>query len=405
MGIRLMHASDLHYCQKHLEWVDQAFAFACEDAVSNGAEVAILSGDSFDAAVQLHEPAVHAFFRRVRKLADAMPVCVLQGTFSHDRPGSLTPLRTIGGRYPILVADRIGQAAWDGERWIESVGWTFDVPPTGTRLLLSLLPSINKANIAAHVGAENAAEQVGEQIYALCKGWSISNLVARASGIPTVLVTHGTVNGSVTECAHAMISPDHEFSSGTLFAAEASAVCIGHIHAFQQFEKDGRRIAYPGSITRLIHGHMAETGYLVWDVQSDRASLKLIKTPSKDLLEIDYPGPPDMAELATLAAKAGGAHVRVRYVLDEEHRHAVDKTEIKALFAAAAEIKIEARINPITRTRSEGMNNAPSLADKLVKWCGVTATEAPPLVERLAVLAHRDPEQVVADIIKDGVTI
>jgi len=401
MSIRLMHASDLHYCQKHLEWVDKAFAFACEDAVAKKSEVAIISGDSFDAAVQLHEPAVDAYFRRIRDLADKMPVCVLQGTFSHDRPGSLTPLRSIGGKYPVLVADRIGQAAWDGNNWIESEGWTFNEIPVNARVVLSLLPSINKAVIAASVGAENAGEQIGEQIYALCRGWSVANLKARGRNVPTVLVTHGTVNGAMTECAHALVSPDHEFTAGTLFAAEASAVCIGHIHAHQDFEKDGRRIAYPGSITHLIYGHMADTGYLSWNVEADRAAFDFIKTPSKTMIVVEFPGTPDMDELARIAAESDGAFVKIKFSVDEEHRHAVDKAAIAKLFEEAAELSIEGRVNPIQRSRSEGMNRATSLTEKLEKWCDVTQSDKPPLVSRLADLEAYDTDEIVAEVFKD----
>ena len=390
--------SDLHYCGRYLEWVDRAFSFAINDAIERKANVAIISGDSFDSAINLHEPAVDAYFRRIRELSMAMPLAVLAGTQSHDRPGSLTPLRTIGGRHPVLVADRIGQASWDGERWIESDGWTFKTIPPRTQLLVSFLPSVNRANVAAHIGAEHASEQTGEQIYALCKGWSVPNLAARAAGIPTVLVTHGTVNGSVTECAHALVSPDHEFTSGTLFAAEASAVCIGHIHAHQVFEKDGRLIAYPGSITRLIHGHEADTGYLVWDVQPDGASLEFVRTPSKELLEIDFHGVPDMEKLRDLAKRATGAYVRIRFSVDEDHRASVDRKAIAALFAGAAAVKIEGRINPVQRTRAAGIGSAHSLAQRLQQWCEITQSEPAPLVDRLAEIEVRDVAEIVKEL-------
>ena len=107
--MRIAHFSDLHYCAKHLRWVDAAFGFAIAHAKKNGAEVAVISGDSFDAAISLHEPAVTAFIRRVKELAESMPVLILQGTHSHDRPGCLAPLRALGGN--VLVAEHICQAA------------------------------------------------------------------------------------------------------------------------------------------------------------------------------------------------------------------------------------------------------------------------------------------------------
>lgn len=386
----IMHASDLHYCAKHLEWVDRAFGFACEDAIKRGAEIAVLSGDSFDAAVSLHEPAVEAFFARVHKLADAMPVIVLAGTASHDRPGVLSPLRHLAGRFPVLVADRISQAVWTGVEWVQSNGAVFnsEIPlPRESRALFNLLPSVNRGHVAAAAGVENASEAAGEAILSLCQSWAPSNLTARASGLPTIMVTHGTVNGSMTESATALVSPDHEFTAGTLFASESCAIMIGHIHASQIFENGARKIAYPGSITRLIYGHRGQVGYLLWDVSNQAAQCELIATPGREMVEIDFPGFPAMDELAKVAAGVpAGAFVRLRYVVDEEFRANIDKDAMAALFPMAAELKIEGRILPVQRQRAAGIGQAPSIADKIRRWCELTNTDPAPLLARLELL-------------------
>jgi exonuclease SbcD len=395
---RLMQASDLHYCQRHLEHVDKAFAFAVNDAIARKAELAVLSGDSFDSAINVHEPAVAAFLGRVKTLADAMPVIVLAGTQSHDRPGALNVLRTLGGNHEVFVGDQICQVAWTDSGWVRSPGHAFTgALPHGSKVLFSILPSINRGVIAAAVGAENVAEKASEAIYDLCRGWAVTNLSARQNGIGTVMITHGTVNGAMTECAHALVSIDHEFTAGTLFAAETAAVMIGHIHAHNSWEHGGRRIAYPGSITRLIHGHAADTGYLMWDVQADKSSFEFIKTPAKRLLELTFPGPPDMDELRRAAADAAGSYTRIRFSVDEESRHQVDRKAIEAIFASAAELKIEARVLPVQRTRAAGIGQALTLADRLRHWCDLTQSEPAPLLERLHAIETGD----VADIIKE----
>ena len=391
------HFSDLHYCEKHLEWVDKAFGYAVSDAIKRKADVAILSGDSFDSSIHLHEPAVAAFLSRVAELAEHMPVAVLAGTASHDRPGCLDVLHTIKGLYPVVVLDRICQAVID-DGWIVSDQWAFQ-SLHAAGILISALPSINKGAVAAAAGCENAATAAGEMIHDLCCGWSLINLQAREAGIPTVLVTHGTVNGCVTECAHAMVSNDHEFTARSLFDAETSAVAVGHIHAHQSWEQDGRRIAYPGSITKLIYGHKGKVGYLLWDVQPDRADFEHIETPSREMIEIESNGPPDMAKLAELAADAAGTYVRIRYQVDTEHRHSVDQEAIRALLKDAAQVKIEARINPVIRTRADGIGKVTSLAEKVARWAELTETEAQPLVDRLALLDGADPDVIAGAII------
>lgn len=380
--MKIAHFADLHFCAKHLRWVDEAFQFAIEHAIDNGAEAAVISGDSFDAAINLHEPAVAAFFSRVSDLSKRMPVLVLQGTASHDRPGAIAPLRTLGPR--VMVAESICQAALQHDKWHVSSGHKLNEQDiSACTALFSCLPSINKGAVAAASGADLAAEAAGEAVLALCQSWAPINELARSARIPTILVTHGTINGCVTETARAMVSPDHEFTSGTLFSAKTSACMIGHIHAHQSWQDGRRQIAYPGSLTKLIYGHKGATGYLLWDVDADGAVFQHIPCPSREMIEAEFDGPPNTADLDAMAKNAPGAYVRIRITVDEEHRCAIDRSAIQEIFASAEEVKIEIRVNPITRVRAAGISQAPSIADKLKRWCETTGTNPIPLLDRL----------------------
>lgn len=391
--MKIAHASDLHYCEKHREWVDKAFGSFVDGAIEAKAEAAIISGDSFDHQVHVHDPAVHAFLRQISRLADHMPVCVLQGTFSHDRPGSLEVLRTLAGKHPVHVADRISQVALVGDQWEESEGYRFEGLSGLESLVVSCLPSIHKGTVKAMAGDDATPASLVEQV---CQGWSDTNLAARAAGIPTVLVTHGTVNGSVTESRYAMVSPDHEFSPGILFGAQASAVMVGHIHAHNAWEHEGRRIAYPGSITRLIHGHNDPTYWLDWSVAAESSNFECIPTPARELISIDFDGPPDMEKLKEAAPQCAGAYVRVRWSVDEEHRHIIDPAAIREILAAACEVKLEGRVNPVQRTRAEGLTRTESLSDKLRIWGTVTETNTDDLQGRLSDLQIHDTEMLIA---------
>ena len=398
--MKLFHASDLHYAPSTLDEVDRCFGFAVDVAVGEECDAAVITGDIFDHRVELHSPCVAALLRQVHRLAGHMPVLILQGTFSHDAPGSLDVFKTLAGKHPVAGADRICQVLLTATGgWVVSESWQGEFDGASPRAIFSCLPSINKAGVAAVCGTQAVGEAVGEHIHNLLTAWRDSNEAARQVNVPTVVLSHGTVSGSITEHGVPMAGLDHEYTVGSLFAAGASAVCLGHIHQHQEWEQEGRRVAYPGSIGRLHFGEVQPKGFLIWNVEADGADCRFIETPAKRLVQIEFPGAPDMDELKTLAAAASDAHVRIRYVLDEEHRHGVDKAAITALFAAAAEVKIEARINPIQRTRAEGMYRAQTLADKLAKWCEVTQTDPAPLTERLAVVGHKDPEAIVADIL------
>ena len=398
----LAHFSDLHYAPETLDEVDRCFGAAIDAAVEAGAEAAVISGDSTDHRMDLHSPAVLRLASQVKRLADHCPVLMLQGTFSHEPPGTLDVFRLIGARHPVFVADRIQQAALMTEgRWVASGQWRFDEPPAGARAIFSLVPTVNKAVVAASVGAENAALAAGEAIAEVLRGMSVVNEAARERGIPTVGVGHGTVVGCVTEHGVPMAGLDHEFTTGAIFASGCSAFLLGHIHKHQGWEKDGRRIAYAGSVGRLHYGEEGPKGFLLWDVRPEGSDFRLVETPARRLIHLDFPGLPDMAAIEAAAKEAQGAFVRVRWQVDEEHRDFVDRKAIESMLSGAAELKLEGRVIPVSRVRAAGISRAESLHQKLLRWCEATQTPPDGLAERLDRLLAAEPE-IIAESISNG---
>ncbi|MHB1952375.1 MAG: metallophosphoesterase family protein [Sulfobacillus sp.] len=387
--ITIAHLSDLHYCQEHLAEVDRCMDFAVTETIRRAPDVVVLSGDSTDHRLDLHTPAVYALVSQVARLADRAPVLILHGTASHEPRGTLDVFRKIRGKHPIYVADRIKQVALVSGQWQESEDWTFADVPAGASALFSVLPSVDKGAVAARYGAEHAAHAQGEAIADLMAGWAVANRAARAQGIPTIGVSHGTITGCRTEQGVPMMGLDHEFTTASLFAAECSAFLLGHIHQHQVWNQGGRKIAYAGSIGRLHFGELTDKGFIHWNVTSESAEPEFIVTPAKRLIQLDFEGPPDMEKLAVVARDAGDAHVRIRWAVDEEHRHAVDKKAIEALFAGSEAVKLEAHINPIQRVRGAGISRIDSLPDKLRRWAEITGSDAEPLLARLAQLQAR----------------
>jgi len=413
--MKIGQISDLHYCPEYFDEVDRCTGFAIDRIIQECCEVAVISGDLFDHRVDLHDPCVYALMKRVKKLADHMPVMILQGTFSHDFPGSLNVFKTLGGKFPVHVADSIGQVALiengnhDGFEWYQNAYEKNDIVidiisnrAYEIKALFSTLPPINKGHIAAMEG--DVAINAGEYVHDLCRGWSVINDQATAKGIPTIMVSHGTVNGSITEQGCPMHGNDHEFSTGTLFASKAAAIMLGHIHQTQvwtnQIAEHGevQVIAYPGSPGRLHFGELTDKGFLIWNVHNGHSTTDFITTPAKELLQIEFTEAPDMEQLKVVAESAEGKHVRIRYVLNEEDRGSVSKNEIEALFADASEVRIEPSIKPITRTRAEGITKSNSISEKLKQWSEVTETNNDDMQEKLEELLTSSPDEILEDI-------
>jgi exonuclease SbcD len=402
MSIKIFHAADLHYCPRHLEQVDRCFGFAIEQAIEGGSDVAVIAGDSFDATMNIHEPAFAAYLSRIIQLADAMPVLILQGTFSHDRLGSLEALKRLRARHPIVVADEPGQwlLSKDGAFYWDKVHSDTTHLPKDVAVF-SCLPSLNKADPTIREHDGGAPGYVAN----LLTSWGETNAAFRAASIPTVLVSHGTVNGCVTESNHAMVSPDHEFSIDTIYRAQAQATMLGHIHKHQHWQDNNRTVAYSGSIARLVHGHHDPVGFLMWEVDANAAAFEFRPTPARELIDITFDGPPDMDELRTLSGKytSDMHHVRIRYEIDQDHAHTIDKDAIREMFSAAGDVRIEATVYPVQSIRAQGIGKAMTLREKLGYWAATTGDDdrLDGLEARLEMLQAMEAEQI-ADLVING---
>jgi len=399
--IRIAQFSDLHFSEKNLHEADRCFGAAVDEAISRGAEAAVISGDATDHALDVHSPAVERLAQHVRRLADHCPVLMLQGTFSHEPPGTLAIFPLLGGRHRVHVASRISQVALTTGAWVESDGWRFDQVPCETRVLFTCVPTVNKATLAATVGAANAATAMGEELAALLAGYARINQAAREGLVPTVGVSHGTVTGCITEHGVPMAGFDHEFTTGALFAAGAQAFMLGHIHKHQHWDEAGRLVAYAGSIGRFHHGEVGAKGFLLWEVGAAVTRFELVETPTRRTVDLFFEGKPDVAAIAQAAQaqQLDGAFVRVRWAVADEDRHQVDRAAIKRALAGAADVQLEGRVVPVVRSRAEGISRCSSLAEKVRAWAKVASATPEPLLECLEALAYRDPTRIAADIL------
>ncbi|MBI5720688.1 MAG: metallophosphatase family protein [Rubrivivax sp.] len=408
---RIAHFSDLHYGGRTLAEADRCFGAAIDRVIAWGAlgvHAAVVSGDATDHALDLHAPAACRLASQIRRLADHCPVLMLQGTFSHEPPGTLSTLRLLGGRFPVHVADRIQQVALTADmRWVGSSAWRFESPPVGVEAVVTCVPSANKAVVAAALGATEASTAHGEQLAELLRGFAAVNDRARHEGIPTIAVSHGTVYGCVSEHGVPMAGFDHEFTTGALFAAHAQAFLLGHIHRHQGWYQEsavGRQaIAYAGSIGRFHFGEEGDKGFLVWEVGADGASYRLEATPARRTIDITFEGRPDIERMRELVASHDlrSASVRVRWTVGEEDRSAVDRSAIEVVLAAAAEVKLEGRIVAVQRSRAAGLSRLTSLADKVSEWCRVAEVAAAPMLDCLGALDAESPEGIAQRILSE----
>lgn len=193
----------------------------------------------------------------------------------------------------------------------------------------------------------------------------------------------------------------HQFKSeAQLFRSGIQDATATDIHKDQSWDQAGRRVAYPGSIGRFHYGEEGDKGYLLWDVESDGAVSQLVATPSREMVYVEFDGPPDAERLAALAAESVGKFIRVRWQIDEEHKQLVDRKAIEAMFVGAGGLKLEPRVLPVMRSRAEGISKEPTVEAKVARWCELTGIEASPVLDRLQLLDTGDAEMIAAAVLE-----
>jgi DNA repair protein SbcD/Mre11 len=162
MAFKVAHMSDLHYAPATLPEVDACFGAAVTAAISANVDVAVITGDSTDHRLDAHSPALIALMRQVKRLAEHCPVVMLQGTFSHEPPGMLQVIGLMGTKHPVFIADKIGHVALVDGKWVEF--HTFADLLATPSLVVTALPSVNKAVLLANVGHNSPDGTLGKAV-------------------------------------------------------------------------------------------------------------------------------------------------------------------------------------------------------------------------------------------------
>lgn len=413
--IKIAQFSDLHYCPDKLEEADKCFSAGVTEAIQRGVDAVIITGDSTDHALDAHSPATRALAAQLKRLSRVCPVLMLQGTFSHEPPGFLRMISMVSEKYPISVADGISQWAFvpgTGFTQITAEGIKDSSPAT---MVVSAIPTLNKSSVASL--CEGVVDAAGEHarniISGIIRGWADFHLAQRRLGRATVVLSHGTVFNSISEHGVPMAGTDHELGVDTLFASQANAVMLGHIHKHQHWVEDGRVIAYPGSIGRFHHGEIGNKGWIEWTINTvspeegrpgeEGTQIDFVHTPSRKNVDIVFDGPPDLDLIKTRAVECEGAYVRIRYTVDEEHRHNVDRAAIRLILEKAADLKIEGTTLVVQRQRAQGISTA-SMGDKLRLWATVTGTPDVVVLGEKLQLLETTPASEIADAVVAKVT-
>lgn len=367
--LRLLHFADVHIGMENygkldpqtgissrirdfLDRLDELIAYALEQE----ADLAIFAGDAF----KTRDPdptQQREFARRIKKLAEQMPVFLLVG--NHDVPG-MAPRATSVDIFSVLevpnvmVGRTIGSQVVPTRRGPVFLGW---VPfPVRRRLLAQ---ADHKAASVAEL--DRAVETIVNA--------ALADLAQQAAqqAMPRVLVGHFSVGGAVFgKERDVMLGRDLVIQKSALADPAWDYIALGHIHKHQNITAADPGLppaVYPGSLERIDFGEEADDKGFCW-VQLERGATtwEFVKVRARPFrtLRVDARAETDPTA-AVLAALAGHdlreAIVRVQVRLNVGQETALRQREIEAALAGVAnmvmvnkEIERETRLGGLPAT-------------------------------------------------------
>ena len=402
--IRLLHFADLHVGMENygkldpqtgissrirdfLDRLDEIvdFAFAHE------ADLVVFAGDAF----KTRDPdptQQREFARRIKKLADRVPVFMLVG--NHDIPGIAARATSIDifstlDVTNIKVGRGIGSQVIQTRRGPVFLGW---VPfPVRSRLIAQ----------EDHRGA--SVEELDRAVGALISG-ELADLARQAAeqDMPRVLVGHFSVAGATYGSERSvMLGRDLIIQKSALADPAWDYVALGHIHKHQNLTPAHPRgapdaesvdarlppIVYSGSLERIDFGEEVEDKGFCW-VKLERAhtqwEFRRVHARAFRSVKVDVRDEPDPTSAVVAAIQARGiegAVVKVVITAREGQEAALRRRELEAALAPAANIAAVS-VEVERSTRLAGLGASPESLTPL-QW-----------VERYFAAKDRSPERL-----------
>ncbi|UCE67372.1 MAG: metallophosphoesterase [Candidatus Zixiibacteriota bacterium] len=385
MMIKIAHFGDLHASEKTKEEALKAVEFIFDECKERDVHAILNCGDTFDGPITLGDKGP------VNELLDLMfsraqaPQFIIEGTKSHDIPGSIDIFEKLGGFQKQVYLHRT-PASYPLVKTHESpllntyVVPAHDLDPgEGTSWgHISFLPALTKSYLARDITAspEEMNQMIAEKLRVI-----LSDFGAKAidSPKPHILMGHFTVAGSETSTGQVLMGGEIILSPADIALANADYVAMAHIHKAQKIEPN---IYYAGSPYHLNFGELEEKGFniVTFDDDGNLADVEFVKNPhARSRQTIDVRFNPETRDWDLSEKPHPGADVRIRLYapMHEFSDEIVDQVEATTLEAGVHTIKVEKIPTPENRVRAANLSTAQTLRDQLIEYAKVKGIEAP----------------------------
>lgn len=282
-------------------------AWIVGDARSRGARAFLHTGDLYEHRHGSTPEERQAAADFVTAAANVGPVVIVRG--NHDRPGDLAILERLQADNPITVLERpqtvylyVQTPCGNDAGGVDVTG----LPWPETR-------SIIGAAQAAGWTPTEADDQVREALRWILRHGA-ATLTEKGDRVPTVLVAHAMVDGSVTSTGQPLVGVPMNVPLELLDEADADLVALGHVHKPQEWERPGRApVVYTGSPRRTSFGEMEEKSYTLATFAPDGSvTWRRIPVPCQPMIRVagEWDAETSRVVLPLVGADNVGDHVQ-----------------------------------------------------------------------------------------------
>lgn len=355
-----------HHFDEHRRFDEcqRIHSFIADDARDRGVRAVLSGGDLYERASTPLER--HAVADWLTSVGDHCPVVIAKG--NHDKPRDCALMSRIRATHPIRVEEAAGIHYVD-DAAILAVAWP------------------NRASLAAMIGkpisGSGLDDVARECLRNVLAGFGLT--LAQHQG-PRILLMHGMVDGSVTSTGQPLIGSELHIGLEDLALSNADIAVLGHIHKPQDWTIGGMPVVYTGSSYRTAYGETEEKSVVYaafeWEVVDGERRMSMrwerVPTPATKMLLLEYAwakdGQPGFRDASGelfgdhVLHETAGAEVRFRYSFDPDKRDAAKAAaaslESQMREVGAADIKLDPRVNSVSRSRAEDVAAAPTLREK-----------------------------------------
>jgi hypothetical protein len=332
----------------------------------------------------------NALAQRLATMAAIAPVVICYG--NHDLPGDLDIFGDLATTWPIYVVSQPIVLHCLTPRGYVAI---FVLPyPSRAGLVAAGTPSDQIAE-AARQALDFIFIDAGAQL----RQW-------RAEGVPTLMIGHVNVGGSITSSGQPNIGREIELDPTLLERLGDVPILLNHIHRAQSFSTS--TAYYAGSICRLDWGEIEEKRYLVlhiegnaWRVESKPIDVAPMYHVEGTLTRDGFDWTCDDGGYAEQAGPGffAGAEVRVRFRYAAADKAALNFDLVTAPFVGATRIETDPIAEHTRAVRAPEVQQAQSLTEKVEAFVRSAGLAWAPSVEaKLAALQAPDGAAFLTEV-------